>query len=100
MTKHELIKTLAEKCPHLSKKAVEQSVNCILNRIAEALAAKERVEIRNFGVFSVHYRISRKGRDFISGQSLHVPPRYAAHFKAGKELRQRIATSAKALKSA
>lgn len=95
MTKNQLIKTLAQKRPHLRKKAVEEAVNCILDHIAEALVAKERVEIRNFGVFSVHYRISRKGRDFISGETLHVPPRYTAHFKAGKQLRERIADSAK-----
>ncbi|PPD50368.1 MAG: integration host factor subunit beta [Methylobacter sp.] len=94
MTKTDLIRAISQKQPHLRKKAVEQAVNCILERIAEALMAKQRVEIRNFGVFSVHYRISRKGRDFISGDTLHVPPRYAAHFKAGKELRARIAASA------
>jgi integration host factor subunit beta len=94
MTKNDLIRAISQKQPHLQKKEVSQAVNCIFNHIAEALVAKERVEIRNFGVFSLHYRVSRKGRDFISGESLHLPPRYAAHFKAGKELRIRIAQSA------
>jgi len=93
MTKTDLISAISQKQPHLSKKEVELAVNCILDRITEALMAKQRIEIRNFGVFSVHYRISRKGRNFISGESLHVPPRYAAHFKAGKELRLRVAAS-------
>lgn len=98
MTKTELIQAIAQKQPNLSRKEVAQAVNCILKYLTEALEAKERVEIRNFGVFSLHYRVSRKGRDFISGDMLHVPPRYTAHFKAGKELRLRIAASAARLR--
>lgn len=100
MTKNDLIRTIAQKQKNLSQKEVSRAVNCILEGIAEALVAKERVEIRNFGVFSAHYRISRKARDFVSGTPLHVPPRYTAHFKAGKELRIRIAETGKGGKTA
>ena len=93
MNKTDLINIISRKRRHMTKKEVEQAVNCILERITEALMSKERIEIRNFGVFSVHYRISRKGRNFVSGESLHVPPRYVTHFKVGKELRQRVAAS-------
>jgi integration host factor subunit beta len=53
MIRSELVARIAELNPHLYEKDCEAVVNAILGRIADALAAGERVEIRGFGAFSV-----------------------------------------------
>jgi hypothetical protein len=49
MTKSELIEKLAEKTPHLPAKDVELCVKAVLERMSQALAHGDRVEIRGFG---------------------------------------------------
>lgn len=62
----------------------------ILGAIAAALAAGNRVEIRGFGSFSLNYRLPRTGRNPKTGEKVAVPGKYVPHFKAGKELRERV----------
>jgi len=60
MTKSELIDNLAMKHTHLIFKDVEFSVKKILEQMAESLAQGERVEIRGFGSFTLHYRAKKQ----------------------------------------
>lgn len=90
MTRSELIARLAERFPQLVAKDAELSVKVLLDAIAEALAQGDRVEIRGFGSFSLSYRPARIGRNPKTGEQVTVPAKYAPHFKAGKELRQRV----------
>ena len=55
MTKSELIDRLAEQQKHLAHLDVELGVKSILEQMSGALAAGERIEIRGFGSFSLHY---------------------------------------------
>jgi hypothetical protein len=50
----------------------------------------ERIEIRGFGSFALNYRPPRVGRNPKSGEKVQVPEKYVPHFKAGKELRERV----------
>ncbi|MCE1690201.1 HU family DNA-binding protein, partial [Enterobacter hormaechei] len=59
MTKSELIERLAEQQSHMPAKAVEDAVKEMLDHMAETLAAGERIEVRGFGSFSLHYRAPR-----------------------------------------
>ncbi|HEY8033975.1 MAG TPA: integration host factor subunit beta [Methylobacter sp.] len=90
MVKSELIDVLAQKRPHLERKDVELAVGCMIKQMTEALMANDRIEIRGFGSFSLHYRPPVTGRDPRSGAALNLPARYSPHFKPGKELRQRV----------
>ncbi|MCE1709038.1 HU family DNA-binding protein, partial [Enterobacter hormaechei] len=63
MTKSELIERLAEQQSHMPAKAVEDAVKEMLDHMAETLAAGERIEVRGFGSFSLHYRAPRVGRN-------------------------------------
>ena len=90
MTRTELITTLARRFPQLVLKDAECSVHEILSAISGALVAGGRVEIRGFGSFSLTYRPPRVGRNPKSGARVDVPGKYAPHFKAGKELRERL----------
>ncbi|BCU06910.1 integration host factor subunit beta [Allochromatium tepidum] len=90
MTKSELIDILAAEQDHLPYKDVEEAVRKILERMSTALATGERIEIRGFGSFSLHYRPPRLGRNPKTGESVALAAKYVPHFKPGKELRDRV----------
>jgi integration host factor subunit beta len=62
----------------------------MLEAMTEALAGGQRIEIRGFGSFALNYRPPRIGRNPKSGDRVQVPAKYVPHFKAGKELRERV----------
>ena len=95
MTRAELITTLAARFPQLTAKDAEIAVKEIIDEISNALVRGDRIEIRGFGSFSLNYRPARTGRNPKTGETVHVPPKYAPHFKAGKEMRECIDRSAK-----
>jgi integration host factor subunit beta len=90
MMKSELIEILAEQQNHLASKDVELAVRCILEHMSGALASGDRIEIRGFGSFSLHYRPPRIGRNPKTGDSVSLAGKYVPHFKPGKELRDRV----------
>lgn len=90
MTKSELIEKLATDFPHLQVKDVEASVKEILEQMAQSLASSERIEIRGFGSFSLHYRAPRVGRNPKTGDKVELDGKHVPHFKPGKELRDRV----------
>ncbi|MEI7997400.1 MAG: integration host factor subunit beta [Methylococcaceae bacterium] len=90
MTKSELIEALAKKQPHLLIKDVDLAVDCIVERMCQALIANDRIEVRGFGSFSLHYHPARLGRNPKTGEPLNLSAKYALHFKPGKELRDRV----------
>lgn len=90
MTKSELITRLAERFPQLVTKDADFAVKTILDAMSDALVQRGRVEIRGFGSFALNYRPPRVGRNPKSGDKVMVPEKYVPHFKAGKELRERV----------
>lgn len=56
MTKSELIERIASVQTQLPAKDVELAVKLMLEQMAEVLAEGDRIEIRGFGSFSLHYR--------------------------------------------
>lgn len=93
MTKSELIERIAAQQPQLSAKDVELAVKTILEDMSNALANGERIEIRGFGSFSLHYRAPRKGRNPKTGDTVELDGKYVPHFKPGKEMRERVNAS-------
>lgn len=90
MTKSELIAKLAARFPQLVAKDADCAVKMVLDAMSDALARGDRIEIRGFGSFALNYRPPRVGRNPKSGEQVHVPEKYVPHFKAGKELRERV----------
>ncbi len=90
MTKSELIDALAEKQDYLVYKDVELSVKMLLEQMSQSLANGERIEIRGFGSFSLHFRPPRLGRNPKTGDPVELPGKYVPHFKPGKALRERV----------
>ena len=90
MTKSELIERLAARFPQLAAKDAEFAVKMVLDAMAAALVRGDRIEIRGFGSFALNYRPPRIGRNPKSGDKVQLPEKYVPHFKAGKELRERV----------
>ena len=89
MTKSDLIDNLSRNQGHLAYKDVELAVKSLIEMMSSALSNGERIEIRGFGSFSLHYRPPRTGRNPKSGDKVDLPGKYVPHFKPGKELRDR-----------
>ncbi|MDG1492846.1 MAG: integration host factor subunit beta [Luminiphilus sp.] len=96
MTRSELIELIASQQSQLSTKDVELAVKLMIDHMAETLSSGERIEIRGFGSFSLHYREPRQGRNPKTGDSVELEGKHVPHFKPGKELRERVNRSLKA----
>jgi len=90
MTKSELIARLAARFPQLVAKDADYAVKMVIDAMSDALSRGDRIEIRGFGSFALNYRPPRVGRNPKSGDKVLVPEKYVPHFKAGKELRERV----------
>ena len=90
MAQSELIESIAAKQSQLSAKDVELAVKTILEHMSQSLSTGDRIEIRGFGSFSLHYREPRRGRNPKTGDAVELTGKYVPHFKPGKELRERV----------
>ena len=93
MTKSELIEAIAARQSQLSSKDVELAVKTVLEHMSQALSTGERIEIRGFGSFSLHFRPPRIGRNPKTGEAVALSGKYVPHFKPGKDLRERVNSS-------
>lgn len=90
MTKSDLIERLARKHLLITTKDIEDSVKEILDCMSVALENGQRIEVRGFGSFSLRYRQPRIGRNPKTGEQVKLDAKSVPHFKAGKELRERV----------
>jgi integration host factor subunit beta len=90
MIRSELVTRIAEQNPHLYAKEAEAVVDAIFDRIIEALADGDRVELRGFGSFEVRNRDARNGRNPRTGEVVAVEARASIHFKPGKTIQARL----------
>lgn len=90
MTKSELIERISLEQKQLSPKDVELAVKMIIEYMANSLSLGERIEIRGFGSFSLHFREPRRGRNPKTGDAVDLSGKYVPYFKPGKEMRERV----------
>ncbi|WP_456686275.1 integration host factor subunit beta [Bradyrhizobium sp. P5_C11_2] len=90
MIRSELVTRIAKQNPHLYEKDVEALVRAIFDRIAEALAEGDRVELRGFGSFEVRERDARAARNPKTGEAVMAEARTKIHFKPGKAMYDRL----------
>jgi integration host factor subunit beta len=90
MTKSELIEIITTKQKHLPAKDVELALKQMLEIMSDALAQGDRIEIRGFGSFSLHFRPPRQGRNPKTGEAVALDGKFVPHFKPGKDLRERV----------
>jgi len=94
LTKSDLIESMSRNQRHLERKDVELAVKGLLEKMSQELAGGNRIEIRGFGSFSLHFRAARMGRNPKSGDAVPLRGKYVPHFKPGKELRERVNANA------
>ena len=93
MTKSELIEIVSRKQQHLPAGDVELAVKHLLVLMGDSLSRGQRIEIRGYGSFSLHFRPPRIGRNPKTGEAVALSGKYVPHFKPGKELRERVNAS-------
>ncbi len=90
LIKSQLIGELSKNFPHLPEKDIALAVNHIIEHMSDILSQGGRIEIRGFGSFNLHYRPPRRAHNPKTGEKLITNPKYAVHFKPGKEMRERV----------
>ena len=90
MTKRDLVVKIARETS-LNQGQVAETVQKVLDYIAAELISGRTIELRNFGVFEIKVRKSRKGRN--PNEPKHevvIPERTVVKFRAGKELKEAV----------
>jgi integration host factor subunit beta len=86
IVKSKLLKQLSSSYPNFLKKDIEKFLNIILNEIKKTLKRGERVELRGFGIWSIHIQKARISRNPKTGEKIQTPEKKTIHFKMAKEL--------------
>jgi|TARA_B100000745_G_scaffold27944_1_gene17972 integration host factor subunit beta len=90
IVKSNLLKQLSDSYPNFLKKDLEKFLNIILSEIKQSLYKGERVELRGFGVWSIHIQKARISRNPKTGEKIETPQKKTIHFKMGKELFKKL----------
>lgn len=93
LIKSQLIGELSKQFSHLPEKDIALAVNHIIEHLSGTLSQGGRIEIRGFGSFNLHYRPPRRAHNPKTGEKLVTSPKYAVHFKPGKEMRENVNNS-------
>lgn len=95
MIKSELVDKVHAANKHLLHHDVERAVEAVFEEIIQALVNGDKVELRDFGVFTVRHRASRTGRNPRTGEAIPVEAKRVPFFRAGKKLRDRVQAATK-----
>ena len=90
IVKSNLLKQLSDSYPNFLKKDLEKFLNIILSEIKQALYKGERVELRGFGIWSIHIQKARISRNPKTGEKIETPQKKTIHFKMGKKLFKKL----------
>jgi len=90
IVKSKLLKQLSDNYPNFLKKDLEKFLDITLQEIKEALKRGERVELRNFGMWSTHIQKARISRNPKTGEKIRTAEKRTIHFKMAKELLNKL----------
>ena len=92
MKKQEVAKTIALNA-ELSADQSSEVLNHILDTITLTLSRGDTVSLPNFGSFQLSNRKARVGRNPQTGEPLNIAASTSVRFKAGKGLKEAVATN-------
>lgn len=102
VTKKEIVKDICERANkkklmkgNLTQLATKEIVQWTFEAIIDTLVKEGRIELRNFGVFEVRQRKSRKARNPRTGERVDVSAKNVVTFQPGKEMEERVRKEAK-----
>ncbi len=90
IVKSKLLKQLSDNYPNFLKKDLEKFFNIIFYEIKNALKRGDRVELRGFGMWSIHNQKARLSRNPKTGERIETPEKKTIHFKMSKDLFKKI----------
>ncbi|MEL0243921.1 MAG: HU family DNA-binding protein [Gammaproteobacteria bacterium] len=90
MNKSDLVNKISNKLDSFSEDDIAKSVESILELISQSLSKNRRVEVRNFGTFSIRSRGERLSRNPKTGTSVLVESKNHPYFRASKYLKQSL----------
>lgn len=88
-TKRDMVEKIAEQVGVTGLQA-RQIVQATLDSMIEALVLNGRIELRNFGVFTVKVSAARKARNPRTGETVMLGERRTVRFKPGKIMMDKI----------
>ncbi|MCR9154025.1 MAG: HU family DNA-binding protein [Croceimicrobium sp.] len=89
MNKADLIDAMASEAG-ISKAAAKKALDAFTDKVTDTLASGGRVSLVGFGTFSTSERSAREGRNPQTGQTIQIPAKTVAKFKAGSELNAKL----------
>jgi integration host factor subunit beta len=87
ITKKDLVNRIAEATGE-TKVVTKNVVQMFLDEIVRELAAGNRLEFRDFGVFEVKSRRARRAQNPRTLEKVAVPPKKVVKFKVGRVMRE------------
>ena len=88
--KSDIVEGLTSQVEGLSKRQAGEVFDIIFDKVTDLLADGERVQIANFGTFSVSARPERQGRNPQTGEAITIAASNVVRFKAGKALKDAV----------
>lgn len=89
VTKKELVNRIAD-TTGVTKVVAKEIIQSFLNSIIEELAAGNRLEFREFGVFESRERAARRAQNPRTLEKVDVPAKRIVKFKVGRLMRKRV----------
>jgi DNA-binding protein HU-beta len=74
----------------LSGADADRAITAVVDAIAGALAAGDKVSLPGFGTFEARERAARTGRNPQTGAEMEIAASVSAGFKPGAELKRRL----------
>ena len=89
MSKQELVEFIAENAG-LSKADATRALDATMEGIKAGLKKEGKVTLVGFGTFEAKKRAAREGRNPLTGETVQIPAKVAATFKAGSKLKEAL----------
>ncbi|HRP01728.1 MAG TPA: HU family DNA-binding protein [Candidatus Kapabacteria bacterium] len=89
MNKTDLVNHVAE-VADLTKVNAEKAIKATFEAVSTALKNGDSVTLIGFGTFSVMEKQARTGKNPRTGETIEIPARKTAKFKAGKTLKDLV----------
>jgi integration host factor subunit beta len=74
----------------VSKKNIHRVIDLFFEQIKTGLLADKVIELRGLGTFEIRMRKGRKARNPKTGDAVMVRNHGVAHFRPGRELKQKV----------
>ena len=86
IVKSKLLKQISDNYPNFLRRDLEKFFNIFLDEIKNSLKRGDRVELRDFGMWSTNIQKPRISRNPKTGEKVHTGKKIRIHFKMAKEL--------------